>query len=103
MTIDAPIPSKYNPDLVGQVILNEIIEQHPVRRTIGELSLRIVADPDDVREVETAIEAVRDLRRSGLVRYRDDDLLVEPTQPALRAFELLSPDSRLARGGSREG
>jgi hypothetical protein len=82
---------KYNPELVGQVVLIEVIEQHPARLTVDELALRIVTDPADSLEVEAATDAVRDLRRSGLVRYRNDDLLVEPTQAALRAVALLSP------------
>jgi hypothetical protein len=76
------VPPKYASKLVEETMLIEIIEQHPLRLTIGELVLRIVADPDDSREVETATEAIRNLRRSVLVRYRDDDDLVEPTQAA---------------------
>jgi hypothetical protein len=91
MTALAATPPKYNPEIVGEVILTEVIEHHPTRLTVDELALRIVADPNDDEEVDTATDAVRDLRRSGLVRYRSDDLLVEPTQAALRAFELLSP------------
>ena len=90
MTADASTPPKYNPALVEQVILEEAIGLHPQRLTIGELSLRIVADPDDGREVETATDAIRDLRRSGLFRYRNDDQVVEPTYAALRAHALLT-------------
>jgi hypothetical protein len=92
MTADTPIPPKYNPALVEQVILEEAIELHPQRLTVGELSLRIVADPDDRMEVETVTHAIRDLRRSGLFRYRNDDQLVEPTHAALRACALLAGD-----------
>ncbi len=70
-------------------MLIEIIEQHPTRLTVDELVSRIVADRDDGREVETATEAIRNLRRSALVRYHDDDELVEPTQAALRSYALL--------------
>lgn len=87
---DRATPPKYNPELVGQVILIEVIEHHPARLTVDELALRIVADPDDTTEVETATEAVRDLRRSGLIRYRNDDEVVEPTHAALRAYTLFS-------------
>ncbi len=78
-------PPKYNPELVAQVILEEAIELYPQRLTVGELSLRIVSDPDDGREVETASEAICDLRRSGLFRYRNDDQVVEPTHAAFSA------------------
>jgi len=80
---------KYDPVKVGRTLLFEIIEQHPTRLTVDELVLRIVADLEDSVEVETATEAIHDLRRSSLVRYRDDDELVEPTQAALRAYALL--------------
>jgi hypothetical protein len=89
VTGDTATPPKYNPTLVGETILIEIIEQHPTRLTVDELALRIVSDPDDSGEVEAATDAIRDLRRACLVRYRNDDRLVEPTQAALRAHELL--------------
>jgi hypothetical protein len=69
--------------------LGEVIEQLPARLTVGELSLRIVNDPDDGMEVETTIHAIRDLRRSGLIRYRGEGEVVEPTQAALHAHALL--------------
>lgn len=90
MDTDAKTPPKYTPKLVEETMLIEIIEQHPLRLTISELVLRIVADPDDNREVETATEAIRNLRRSAVVRYRHDDELVEPTQAALHVHHLLA-------------
>lgn len=81
---------KYDHERVGEAILFEVIEQHPTRLTIEEIMLRIVADSDDTAEVQTASEATLDLRRSGLVRYRNDDRLVEPTQAALRAHALFT-------------
>lgn len=85
MVADGRIPPKYNPALVQQVILEGAIELHPQRLTVGELSLKIVADPDDSREIETVIQAICDLRRSGLLRYRNDDEVVEPTHAAFSA------------------
>jgi hypothetical protein len=81
---------KYDREKVGEAILFEVIEQHPTRLTVDEIMLRIVADSDDTAEVQTATEAALDLRRSGLVRYRNDDRLVEPTQAALRAHALFT-------------
>lgn len=78
----------YNPALVRQVILDEALELHPQRLTIRELSLRIVSDPKDSTEVEAATEAICDLRRSGLLRYRNDDQVVEPTHAAFSAAEI---------------
>lgn len=90
MNTDASTPPKYNLALVARVILEEAVELRPQRLTVGELTLRIVADPDDSREVETATQAIHDLRRSGLFRFRNDDLVVEPTQAALCAYSLLA-------------
>jgi aryl-alcohol dehydrogenase-like predicted oxidoreductase len=81
-------PPRYNPALVAQAVLEEAIELHPQRLTVGELSLRVVSDPDDGMEVETATEAIRDLRRSGLFRYRNDDQVVEPTHAAFSAVAI---------------
>jgi hypothetical protein len=89
MDASAKTPPKYNPKLVEETMLIEIIELHPTRLTGDELVLRIVADPDDVREVKTAIEAIRNLKRSALVRHRCDKL-VEPTPAALHSYELLA-------------
>lgn len=86
---DRDIPPNHNPALVEQAIFEAAVGLHPQRLTVEELWLRIVADPDDTTEVETAIHAIRDLRRSGLFRYRNDDRIVEPTHAALRAFALL--------------
>jgi len=52
--------------------------------------LRVAVDPDDDTTAERIRRALGELRRSGLVRYRDDDELVEPTHAAVRAFLLLT-------------
>jgi len=87
---DTGTPPKYNPEVVGQAVLLEIIDHHPLRLTVDELVGRIAADTGDRGEVDIATEAVRELRRVGLVRYRDDDRVIEPTQTALRAHALFS-------------
>jgi hypothetical protein len=83
-------PPKYNLDLVAQVILEVAVELHPEYLTVRDLSLRIVADPGDDREMETAAEAIRELKQSGLLGYEDGDEVVEPTPAALRAYALLA-------------
>jgi hypothetical protein len=83
------IQAKYNPDAVAQAILVEVLDLHPERLTVSGWLLRIVADPDDGIEVETATEAIHGLRASGLIDYRNDDRVVEATYAALRASELL--------------
>lgn len=82
-------PPKYDLTLVARAILEEAVELHPRRLTVGELALRIIGDPDDSREMATAIQAAEDLRKFGLFDYRDEDEVVEPTPAALRAFALL--------------
>lgn len=74
--------------MVERAVLEEIIEQHPLRLTIAELTRRLAADPDDDAEAKVLNEAILNLRRSELVRYRDDDLIVEPTYAAIRAGAL---------------
>ena len=86
---DSAAPPKYNPEVVAQVILEEAVELHPERLTARELSLKIISDPDDAKEVETAAQAIRNLRKFGLFSDRDDEI-VEPTQAALRAVALLT-------------
>ena len=90
MTIDAAISPNYQPVQVEHALLGVAVDLHPARLTIAELSLRVAAKPHDGREMETIAEAIRELRRCGLFRYRDDDEVVEPTQAALRAFALLT-------------
>jgi DNA-binding transcriptional ArsR family regulator len=90
MARDALSSPNYDPELVERAILEEVIDRHPERLTVHELALRIVADPDDGLEVDTATNAIRELRRSGLIRYRNDDEVVDPTQAALRAHALLT-------------
>lgn len=70
--------------------LVEVIELHPERLTIEELIVRTATNPDDFKKADAIRQAIRDLRRSGLVRYRNDDELVEPTHAALAAYELLT-------------
>jgi hypothetical protein len=73
-----------------RTVLHEIVELHPERLTIPELILRIARDPRDEATGERVRIATRDLRRSGLVRYRDGNEIVEPTHAALRAFVLFT-------------
>jgi len=80
---------KYNVAIVEAVILEVAVELHPENLTAKELSLRIISDADDAREVETAARAIQGLREFGLFSARDDEI-VEPTPAALRACALLT-------------
>lgn len=82
-------PAKYDLAIVEAVVLEVAAELHPQHLTARDLSLRIVSDRDDSTEVETAAQAIRNLRELGLLRDRDDEI-VEPTQAALRAVALLA-------------
>jgi hypothetical protein len=86
---DSETSPKYDVAKVEAVILQEAAELHPQHLTARALSQRIVGDPDDNREAETATRAIRNLREFGLFSDRDDEV-VEPTQAALRAVALLT-------------
>jgi len=90
MTDYVSTPPKSDPELVERAVLEEVIELLPIRLAVSELCLRIATDPRDKSRTETIRHAIRDLRGWGLFRYRDDDQLVEPTQAAVRFFELFN-------------
>jgi hypothetical protein len=78
-------PLKYSPAAVGRKILAEVIDQLPTLWAAHFLiTERIVSDPKDKREVETAERALDNLQRSGLVQLNRDEL-VEPTDRAFGA------------------
>jgi hypothetical protein len=79
----------YNVAIVEAVILEVAAELHPEHLSAGGLSLKIISDPDDSREVETAAQAIRNLREFGLFSDRDDEIVV-PTPAGLRAVALLT-------------
>jgi hypothetical protein len=86
---DSRTPPKYNVAIVEAVILEVAAELHPEHLSKDELSLKIVSDADDRREVEPAARAIHGLREFGLFKDRGDEI-VEPTPAALRAFALLA-------------
>lgn len=71
---------------IERAVLETIVGLHPDHLTPPELVLR-VAGAHDPSEKETILHAIRDLRRSGLLRYIGD--VVVPTHAALRASALL--------------
>jgi hypothetical protein len=86
---DRPTLPKYDVAVVEGLILEVAAEQHPEHLATGSLLLKIVGDPDDAREIETGVQAIRSLREVGLFTDRDDEI-VEPTPAALRACALLT-------------
>jgi hypothetical protein len=79
----------YDVAIVESVILELIAELHPRLLTTNELSRRVVRNCEDRREMETLVEAVRNLRECGLFRERDDEI-VEPTLAGLHAVARLT-------------
>jgi hypothetical protein len=79
----------YNVAIVEAVILEVAAELHPQNLTAKELALRIISDPDDTREVETAAQAIRGLREFGLFSDGDGEIVM-PTPAGLRACALLT-------------
>jgi hypothetical protein len=80
---------KYDVAIVEAVVLEIAAELHPQKLTARELSLKIVGNAEDAREVGTATQAIRNLREFGLFADRDDEIM-EPTPAALRACALLT-------------
>jgi hypothetical protein len=76
------------PAELERTILAEVVQLEQL--TIAELILRVSRDPEGETTKETIRNAIRDLRRDGLVRYRDDDEVVTPTRPATRGYELFT-------------
>ena len=86
---DADTSPSYDVAKVEAVILEVAAELHPEHLSTGGLLLKIVSNPDDAREIETGVQAIRNLREFGLFADRDDEI-VQPTPAALRACALLT-------------
>jgi hypothetical protein len=86
---NSEISPQYDVAKVEAVILEVAAELHPQNLTAWDLSLKIVSNADDTREVETAAQAILSLREFGLFAVREDEI-VEPTPAALRACALLT-------------
>ncbi len=74
--------AKYDTTTIARLILEEVAELHPHYPTARQLSARIVTDADDRREVEAFTDAIRDLRRTGLLQPECGDEILEPTETA---------------------
>jgi hypothetical protein len=86
---DNDTPAKYNIAIVEEVVLLAAAELNPKHLAVDDFVRRIVGNPEDSREIETAARAIQGLREFGLLKDRDDEV-VEPTQAALRACALLA-------------
>jgi hypothetical protein len=78
-------PAKYNPAKVKKKILAEVIDQLPtVWAAYFLITERIVSNPKDRREVQTAEKALNQLQSSGLVTLGQDEM-VRPTNAGFNA------------------
>lgn len=84
--------AQYDRATVARLMFEEAVELLPQRLTASELSMRIVLNPDDAREMETACAAIGDLLRARLIRRRQRGL-VEPTLVAVCTHVLLTAES----------
>ena len=75
--------------IVEGAVLEMAVELHPTRLSAEGLLQRIVSKRADALEIETARQAIANLRESGVFHEHDDGLL-EPTRPALRTAGLLT-------------
>jgi len=89
MTGSEPPRAKYNVAMMETVILEVTADLDPVHLSKADLTLKIVSDLDDDKEVGTAAQAICSLREIGLFADRDDEI-VELTPAALRAIARLT-------------
>jgi hypothetical protein len=89
MTSSYPPKAQYNVAMMETVTLEVTASLHPVHLSKADLTLKIVSDPDDDKEVGTLAQAIRNLREFGLFADRDDEL-VELTPAVLRAVACLT-------------
>lgn len=89
MTVGSGTHPKYNLKIVEGVTMEIAAELHPEHLPVGGLSILIVGNPDDDREVKTVAQAIRNLQEFGLFKDRDDEI-VEPTPVMLHVVELLT-------------
>lgn len=76
------------PTELERIVITEILQLYPL--TISELIIRVASNPDDGATEDRVRIITRDLRRDGVVRYRNNDEVVEPTRAAIRMDELLT-------------
>jgi len=86
---EEPAQPQYDVVAVEALLLEVAAELHPEHLSTGGLLRRIVSDPNDAREIETGVQAIRNLREFGLVADRADET-VAPTPAAIRAVVLFT-------------
>jgi hypothetical protein len=72
---------------VESAVLRQLLELHPTRLTLAELTRELGGDHGGFAERDAVERAVRDLSAVGLLHRGED--FVEPTRAALRFSDLL--------------
>jgi predicted transcriptional regulator len=80
-------PTWVEDESVESAVLRQLLELHPTRLTMDELSLEISGGRSGFAERDAVERAVRDLAATGLLHRGDE--FVAPTRAALRFSELL--------------
>jgi hypothetical protein len=80
---------QYDVAVVEALLLEVAAELHPEHLSTGGLLRKVVTNSDDAREIDTGVQAIRNLREFGLFAQRDDEI-VAPTPAAIRAVALLT-------------
>lgn len=73
---------------VESAVLRQLLELHPARVTLEELTREVVGNRRDFAERDAVDRAVRDLAGAGLLHSGSEEF-VTPTRAALRFSELL--------------
>ncbi|HET6571074.1 MAG TPA: hypothetical protein VFG58_06265 [Solirubrobacterales bacterium] len=73
--------------IVEGAVLEMAVELHPTHLSRKDLLQRIVGKRADALEIETARQAIANLRGSGVLHERDG--ILEPTRSTLRTAGLL--------------
>jgi len=81
--------AEYDVAKVEAVLLVVAADLYPRRLSMRDLSLEVVVDPDDDREMEVARRAIFNLKAYGLFQEWPGEG-IEPTPPGLRAVVLLT-------------
>lgn len=73
------------------MILEETLVRHPRHQKGERIIGALIADPNDRWEVDTATQALENLKRDGVLQDRDDEI-AEPTEIVVRVGRLLMGD-----------
>ena len=90
MPNDRGTSPNHNLELIEGALLEAAVRRHPTRLTPHELAMEVVWNPDDESEVQATGKAIRGLRHYGLLRYRTQEKVVEPTPAGRHAVSLLT-------------